>query len=149
MLATIHRQAPLAALLAIALNGGTAAEVRAQMSTGAFQGAWIEQGEACESAFALKGGAIVFRRPASVFAPAFIVAGRRLSTPLASCRIVSVSPKGERQILNLSCTTSISVGAAHAIVAPAEGGMLTRYFSAEGGGGTKYQRCGPDALKPP
>ena len=150
MIAPIRRQALLAASLSAALLGAAPVpEAMAQAQVDAFQGAWIEQGEACTSAFASKGGTIAFRRPASVFAPAFIIAGQRLSTPLASCRIVSISPKGERQVLNLRCATTVSVNSAHAIIAPAEGGMLDRYFNAEGGIATRYQRCGQDALKPP
>lgn len=109
--------------------------------TSDFQGAWLEDGIPCASAFVATSKAIGFKRPASVFIPAFIISGQRLSTPMASCRIANVTPNGDRQILRLSCTTSISNDTAHAFLAPAPDGGIYRYLSAEGGVATKFQRC--------
>lgn len=103
----------------------------------------------CGSVFTATGSAVAFKRPASAFAPAFIVSGQRLSTPLASCRIVGVNPSGARQVVNLRCSTTVATDSARAIFAPAEGGMLYRYNASEGGIATKYQRCSRDALKTP
>ena len=122
-------------------------EARAQVSS--LQGAWLEEGMSCGSVFTATGSAVAFKRPASAFAPAFIVSGQRLSTPLASCRIVGVNPSGARQVVNLRCSTTVATDSARAIFAPAEGGMLYRYNAAEGGIATKYQRCSRDALKTP
>jgi hypothetical protein len=73
--------------------------------------------------------------------PAFIITGKRLSTPMAACRIADVRSNGNRQILSLRCTTSISSDTAHAFLAPAPDGGLYRYLAAEGGVATKFQRC--------
>ncbi|MGX5735854.1 hypothetical protein [Bosea thiooxidans] len=125
-------------LLAIA----AAAPMHGALSqTSDFQGAWLEEGIPCASAFVATSKAIDFRRPASVFVPAFIITGRQLSTPMAACRIANVRSNGDRQILSLSCTTSISNDTAHAFLAPAPDGGLYRYLSAEGGVATKFQRC--------
>ncbi len=147
MTASTRRRTLIAASLYVAmLSLATPPEARAQ--AGAFQGAWLEEGGACSSVFVSKGRAIAFRRPAAAFAPAFIVAGQRLATPLATCRIVRMTAQGDRQMLNLSCTTTVSSDSARAVFALAEGGTLNRYLGPEGGIATKYQRCGQDSLKP-
>lgn len=148
MTASICRLTLLVASVATAtLTLPLSSEVRAQV--GAFQGAWLEEGGACSSVFVPKGAAIAFRRPAAAFAPAFIIAGQRLATPLATCRIVRMTAQGDRQVLNLSCTTTVSSDSARAVFALAEGGTLNRYLGPEGGMATKYQRCDRDSLKPP
>ncbi|PTM42849.1 hypothetical protein [Bosea sp. 124] len=121
----------------------------AQAQADRFQGAWLEEGVPCASVFVATPKAVSFRRPASAFAPAFIVAGQRLSTPLATCRIVSLSTSGQRQIVNLRCTTTISTDSAQAILAMAEDGGLYRFNALEAGIATKYQRCNRDVLKAP
>lgn len=117
--------------------------------TGDFQGAWLEEGIPCATAFVATSKAVGFRRPASVFVPAFIIAGRRLSTPMASCRIANVRPSGDRRILSLQCTTSISSDTAHAYLAPAPDGGLYRYLSEGDGVATKFQRCDRGSLTMP
>jgi len=116
---------------------------------GRLQGAWLEEGSSCASVFVATPTAVAFKRPASAFAPAFIISGQRLSTPLATCRLAGMSPSGERQVLRLNCTTTVATDSARAVFAPAADGRLYRYHSLEGGIATTYQRCTRDALKPP
>ena len=121
----------------------------AQAQARTLQGAWLEEGSSCASIFLATPNAVAFKRPASAFAPAFIVSGNRLSTPLATCRLVGVAPSGERQVLRLSCATSVSMDTARAIFSVAGDGNLYRYSAMEGGIATKYMRCTRDALKAP
>lgn len=111
------------------------------------QGAWLEEGLSCASVFTTTRNVVTFKRPASAFIPAFIIAGKRLSTPLATCRIVTVTTNGDRHIMNLHCTTSIASDTARAVLAPTADGGILRYLAAEGGIATKYQRCDRDDLK--
>lgn len=141
MIASLRRAALY--LLPIALF---APKPDALSQTRAFQGAWLDSDLACASVFASTRNAIGFKRPANAFIPAFIITGRRLSTSLATCRIVKVSPTGDRQTLTLHCTTSIASDRARAILAPAADGMLYRYFAPDGGVAAKYKRCGPQDL---
>lgn len=119
-------------------------EARAQAS---LQGAWLEEGTPCSEVFIASARGIAFRRPANAFAPAFIVSGKQLSTPLATCRLAGRSAKGERQVLRLSCTTTVATDTARAIFSPATDGGMYRYHSLEGGIATRYQRCSRDSLK--
>jgi hypothetical protein len=116
---------------------------------GRIQGAWLEEGSACADVFKVARNGVAFKRPANAFAPAFIISGQRLSTPLASCRLVGVKPSGERQVLRLSCVTAVATDSARAIFATGAEGKLIRYHSAEGGIATGYQLCTRDALKAP
>lgn len=110
------------------------------------QGAWLDGDLACASVFASTRNGIGFKRPANAFIPAFIITGRRLSTSLATCRIVKVLATGDKQTLSLHCTTSIASDTARAILAPAPDGSLYRYFASDGGVAAKYKRCGPQDL---
>lgn len=115
--------------------------------TSNLQGAWIEEGLSCSSVFTAGRNAIGFKRPASAFAPAFVISGRRLTTPLATCRIIEVRSNGERQIMSLHCTTSISTDTARAVLAPAPDGGLYRFLALDGSAAAKYQRCRTEDLK--
>ena len=117
--------------------------------TSGIQGAWIEEGTPCASVFVPTKNAVDFKRPASAFAPAFIIAPRRLSTPLANCRVVGVIPSGERKIVRLRCTTSIATDSARVILAPSNDGGLYRFNAVDGGITSRYRLCNRDALKSP
>lgn len=134
-------------LLAVALAASAAQGARAQ--AGAFQGAWLEEGQVCGNVFVAKGAVLGFQRPANAFAAAFIVRGQQLSTPLANCRIGRISRLGERQVMHLSCTTSIATDTARAVLALGQDGGLYRYSSAEGGTAAIYRRCTAEAMKTP
>lgn len=119
----------------------------ARSQTSDLQGAWIEEGLSCASVFTAVRDSIGFKRPASAFAPAFVISGKRLTTPLASCRIVDVRSSGDRQIMNLRCTTTVSTDAARAVLAPAPDGGVYRYLAVDGDAAAKYQRCRIEDLR--
>ncbi|HEV7260508.1 MAG TPA: hypothetical protein VGN82_22190 [Bosea sp. (in: a-proteobacteria)] len=121
---------------------------QALAQAGPLEGAWVEEGTACTTVF-VSASHVGFRRPASAFAPAFIISGKRLTTPLATCRIAGARTSGQRHLLALRCTTTVSSSSALAVLAPAEGGGLNRFSAAEGGIATRYQRCTPEMLKAP
>lgn len=117
--------------------------------TTAFQGAWLEEGQICANVFVAAGKTLGFKRPANAFAAAFVIRGQQLSTPLATCRIGRINPQGERQIIHLSCTTTIATDTARAVLSLSQDGGLYRYSAPEGGTATRYRRCTPEALKSP
>ncbi|MGO4408037.1 hypothetical protein AB4Z10_27750 [Bosea sp. RAF48] len=130
------------AFAALAIQGAWA-------QTTDFQGAWLEEGQICANVFSAAGKTLGFKRPANAFTAAFVIQGQRLSTPLATCRIGRVNPQGERQILHLSCTTTIATDTARAVLALGQDGGLYRYSAPEGGTAIRYRRCTPEALKMP
>lgn len=143
-MSTLNRCLALIALI-LALAGPQ----HAQAQPGRLQGAWLEEGTPCGSVFVATRNGIAFKRPASAFTSAFIISGRRLSTPLATCRLADISANGPRHVIRLNCTTAVATDSARAVLAPAEDGGLYRYHSVEGGIAAKYQHCSREGLKTP
>ena len=99
------------------------------------------QGPSCADVYSSAGKGTSFRKPVDIFAPAFIVSGNRLRTPMASCRIKSVRPTGDRQLLVLDCANAVSVDEVRVLMATLPDGSLRRYFNDQDTTGTPYQRC--------
>ncbi|WP_246776548.1 hypothetical protein [Microvirga sp. VF16] len=121
----------------IALSGALAAEG----GLSAFQGAWLAQGPSCADVYSSDGKAASFRRPVDIFAPAFIVSGNRLRTPMASCRIRSTKPTEDRHTLLLDCANAVAGNEVRVLMAMMPDGSLKRYLNEQDTTGTSYQRC--------
>lgn len=121
-----------------AFAAGSAAT--AQGGLAAYQGAWLS-GRDCTEVYSSAGKGTSFKKPVDIFAPAFIVSGNRLRTPQASCRIKTVRPNGDRQLLVLDCANAVSGNEVRVLMAPQPDGSLKRYFNAQDTTGTQYQRC--------
>jgi AraC-like DNA-binding protein len=124
--------------LAILVRAPDAWAVQASLSD--YQGAWVLEGRDCTDVYASGGKATAFKKPIDIFAPAFIVSGRRLRTPMASCQIKSVRPTGDRQLLLLDCTNAVAGNEVRVLMAPASG-SLKRYYNEQDTTGVGYQRC--------
>jgi len=121
----------------IAASGARAAEA----GLSAYQGAWLAQGSSCTEVYASAGQGMSFKKPVDIFAPAFIVSGNRLRTPMATCRIKSVRPAGDRQVLTLACANAVSNEDVKVLMAASPDGSLKRYFNDDDTVGSPYQRC--------
>jgi hypothetical protein len=113
----------------------------AQGAPAGFQGAWVLEGRDCEDVYASAGKASAFKKPVDIFAPAFIISGNRLKTPMASCRIKAAQPTGDRQILVLDCANAVASNEVRAFMAPQPSGSLRRDYSAQDPTGVGYRRC--------
>jgi hypothetical protein len=122
--------------LGLVIAGATAASA----ADAALDGAW-SYGGTCEETFAQQGRVVSFKKPVDLFAPAFIISGARLRTPMASCGIKSTRRVGDRRILKLSCATSIAHSDVTAILAPGPEGTLRRFSSDGDTIGSSYKRC--------
>jgi hypothetical protein len=128
--------------LGLALSAFAAgSSAMAQGGLAAYQGAWLSGGADCAEVYASAGKGTSFKKPVDLFASAFIVSGSRLRTPQASCRIKSVRPSGDRQLLVLDCANAVSGDEVRVLMAPQPDGSLKRYFNAQDTAGTQYQRC--------
>ncbi|GGC53851.1 hypothetical protein [Chelatococcus reniformis] len=114
-------------------TGSTAAE---------FQGAWLEQGGTCQDVFVSTGKGLAFKPSASAFTAAFIIAGNRLQTPLASCAIKATKRSGDRRVLDLACTNAVASEEMKAILASRSAAELRRYTSLTDTVGSSYRKCG-------
>lgn len=127
--------------LVLAASAAMPGAMAAEAGVAAFQGAWLSEGPDSGEVYSSAGKGASFRRPVNIFAPAFIVSGNRLRTPMASCRIKSVRPTGDRQMLVLDCANAVADNEVRVLMAPSQDGSLRRYFNEEDTIGTKYQRC--------
>jgi hypothetical protein len=107
----------------------------------ALAGAWAQDRAECEALFSHSGKTISFKTPINAFDQAFIISGRQIRTPKASCRIRRVKKSGDRRILALTCATSVAVDEVPAILAPLPDGTLRRYVNDADKKGSKYERC--------
>jgi hypothetical protein len=122
-----------------ALAGASGA--MAQGGLAAYQGAWLAGGTECAEVYSSGGKGTSFKKPIDIFAPAFIISGNRLRTPQASCRIRSVRPSSDRQLLVLACANAVEGNEVRVLMAPQSDGSLNRYFDAKDTTGTAYKRC--------
>jgi len=113
----------------------------AQGGLSGFQGAWLSGGADCAEVYSTAGKGASFKRSVDIFAPAFIVAGNRLRTPQATCRIKSTRPAGDRQLLVLDCANAVSGNEVRVLMATQTDGSLRRYFNEQDTAGTEYKRC--------
>ncbi|CAM5771442.1 hypothetical protein LMIY3S_03510 [Labrys miyagiensis] len=107
------------------------------------QGAWVEQSMSCDQVYSPGKRGMAFRKDVSVFAPAFMISGRRIRTPGASCSIQGISYKGDRMILNLGCTTTITSSPVKAYLSAGKDGELYRYNDDVAQVGSRYDACKP------
>jgi hypothetical protein len=113
-------------------------------SGGNLQGAWADPSMDCGAVFSQTRKGVTFKKPPDPFANAFIISGRRLTTPGASCQIQSMKAvENGRRRLSLSCATSVAVDAASVELAVASDGSLQRYSSDTDKTGSRYLRCFP------
>nr|WP_237050300.1 hypothetical protein [Microvirga ossetica] len=101
----------------------------------------MAEGSSCTDVYSSTGSGPSFRKPVDIFAPAFIVSGNRLRTPMASCRIRSVRPAGDRKSVLLACANAVAGSDVRVLMALMPDGSLKRYFNEEDVTGTAYQRC--------
>ena len=127
--------------LALAASVAVSGTIAAEAGLSGYQGAWLIQGSSCTETYSSAGKGVSFRKPVDIFAPAFIVSGNRLRTPMASCRIKSVRPAGDRQVLFLDCANAVAGGEVRVLLATLPDGSLKRYLNERDTTGTQYQRC--------
>jgi hypothetical protein len=118
-----------------------AAEQKPTSALAAFQGAWVQPSTECAEVFVESKRGMAFKKPVSIFAPALLIIGRRISTPGAVCTVRSSSASGDRQALDLSCATAIATDPVKTLLSIAADGALYRYNKSEDNG-TRYVRCG-------
>lgn len=113
----------------------------AQGGLAPYQGAWLSGSSDCAEVYTPAQKGTAFKKAVDIFAPAFIVSGSRLRTPQASCRIQSVRPSGDRQLLVLDCVNAVSGNEVRVLMAPQPDGTLRRYMNARDTVGTAYRQC--------
>ncbi|WP_336492822.1 hypothetical protein [Methylobacterium nigriterrae] len=127
--------------LSLAASAGVSATRAAQAGLSDYQGAWVLEGRDCAEVYTSAGKAASFAKLADIFAPAVMVSGNRLKTPMASCQIKSIRPLGERQLLLLDYANAVAGNEVRVPLAPTPNGGLRRYYNDQDLTGVAYQRC--------
>lgn len=140
---TIHKAA--AVLFTLAMVATSPSHAQQPPTAADLQGAWVEQGASCADVFESRNGKLAFRRPVDAFAPAFIIAGKKLRTPLATCNFVKASSGSDRANISLSCANAVSVDSVQLVLTLKEPGVLIRQLGLQGEmrSGTAYLLCKP------
>ena len=142
----IARFVEVAALgLGLAISTGAPVAWAAQPSLAGYQGAWVLQGRDCSDVYSSDGKGTSFKKPLDIFAPAFMISGKRLKTPMALCQIKSLRPAGERELLLLDCANAVAGSEVKVLTALSPKGELRRYYNDQDPTGVLYQRCSRSA----
>ncbi|AWN51046.1 hypothetical protein [Methylobacterium sp. 17Sr1-1] len=127
---------------ALAFGFGAALAVSgARAAVSDYQGAWVLSGHDCQDVYASAGKKAAFKKPLDMFAPAFIISGRRLTTPAASCQIRSARPAGDRELLHLDCANAVAANEVRVLLAASPPDGLKRYYGEHDPTGVDYRRC--------
>ncbi len=110
-------------------------------SRSGYQGSWVLDGRDCADVFSSGGKGATFKKPVDIFAPAFVISGKRLRTPMASCQVKSSRPGKDRQIFVLDCANSVASNEVRVQLATSPNGTLKRYYSDQDPTGVTYRRC--------
>lgn len=111
--------------------------VFAQSATG-----YVAVGTRCEDVFTRSKSGMVFKRNVDAFAPAFIVSGKTLRTPVATCRLQKSTAKGDLRELQFECASPISYVPVKVYFRKGENDSLIRQASETEAIGNRYERCG-------
>ena len=116
---------------------------RAQQAP-AISGAYVGPGQTCLDLFEFRKGKVSFKEPRDPFSTAFLIQGRSLRTPMATCHIARrTSGRNEVIILDLRCTNMMSSAPAKAYLRRGDDGGLVRLSGPDETGGSPYKRCTP------
>ena len=133
----------------LALAGASGLALAAPPQLSGLQGAWLQQSTNCSEIYTSSGKGFSFREGTNEFAPAFIVSGSRLKTPVNSCRIERIVPTGSRWMMKLHCTGSVSTMVANVQFSLTPDGALLRYLNDQDPSGSRYERCTATAARAP
>ncbi|MBZ6075908.1 hypothetical protein [Microvirga puerhi] len=134
-------RSPAKLVLGIVASVAAASAMAAEPDLSGYQGAWLAGGPDCADVYSLGAKSASFKKPVDIFAPAFIISGNRLRTPMATCRITSVKQSEDRQLLGLHCTNAVASNDVTVLMSPTADGSLRRYFNNHDTIGTTYLRC--------
>lgn len=104
-------------------------------------GAWTNDKDACQQVFTQNGGKIVFAKDADFYGSGFVIDGRIIRGKAATCKIKSMSQRGNRIHIAATCATDIMLSNTQFDLALGPDGKLTRSFAGMPEISMDYQRC--------
>ena len=108
---------------------------------GELDGAWTNDKDACEGVFTQTGGKIVFAKNADFYGSGFVIDGKIIRGKAATCKIKSMSKRGNRIHIAAACATDIMLSDTQFDLTLGQDGSLTRSFPGMPEINMTYQRC--------
>jgi len=125
--------------LSVALAAGLLSSQAAH--AGELDGAWTNDKDACEGVFTQNGGKIVFAKNADFYGSGFVIDGKIIRGKAATCKIKSMSKRGNRIHIAAACATDIMLSDTQFDLTLGTDGRLTRSFPGMPEISMDYQRC--------
>lgn len=104
-------------------------------------GAWTTGLEACDKVFETKGGRTSFRQDSDMYGSGFIIEGRRIRGPTATCNVTRTQEDKDVVHMIASCATEIMYQNMQFSVRVLGEGKLSRIFPGIEGMEMTYYRC--------
>ncbi len=120
--------------VSVALSGvaSTAADIN---------GAWTNDRENCAKVFTTQGGKTVLTTNADFYGSGFVIDGNIIRGKSATCKIKSMSQKGNKIAISASCATDVMMGDTRFSLILGDDGRLTRSFPGMPEMTMDYFRC--------
>lgn len=107
-------------------------------------GLWTTDVDACDKVFATKGKSASFTKNSEVFGRAFIIEGKKIRSPRATCTVTKSKESGEVLNMIASCATDIMYSDMQFSLRLLGDGKISRIFPEFGESGEMafiYYRC--------
>ncbi len=104
-------------------------------------GAWTNDKAVCDKIFVENGGKIVFSDKAEFYGSGFVIDGRTIRGKAATCKIKSMSKRGNRIHIAATCATDVMLSDSQFDLTVGADGKLTRSFPRMPEMTMEYQRC--------
>jgi hypothetical protein len=104
-------------------------------------GAWTNDKDLCDKIFIQNGGKIVFSEKADFYGSGFVIDGRMIRGKVATCKIKSMSKRGNHIHIGATCATDVMLSNSQFDLTVGDDGKLTRSFAGMPEMNMDYQRC--------
>jgi hypothetical protein len=104
-------------------------------------GAWTTDKENCNSIFTTSNGKTVFSSQADLYGSGFIIDGTTIRGRAATCKVKSMTKRGDRIHISASCATDIMLSNTEFDLTSGSDGKLTRSFRGMPEMSLDYYRC--------
>ncbi len=104
-------------------------------------GAWTNDKAVCDKIFFQNDGKIVFSDKADFYGSGFVIDGRTIRGKAATCKIKSMSKRGNRIHIAATCATDVILTDSQFDLTVGADGKLTRSFPGMPEMTMEYQRC--------
>ena len=106
-----------------------------------FTGAWTTDASVCNKVFVKSGARISFTKDSELSGGGFIIEGREIRGPTATCRIKATKDDGAVTHMIAACATDIMLSDVQFSVRSVNADEIFRMFPNMPGMETKYYRC--------